>query len=648
MNINLEHKWIWIGSIIGAFIIGWWLSGNGVPEETTSISPQSETSTIWTCSMHPQVRQPGPGQCPICGMDLIPLTSGSGSSQRTNTVELSPYAMKLAEIQVAPVEKKFVETEIRLVGKIDYDETKLGYITAWVPGRIERMYVDYSGISVRAGEHMVEIYSPELVATQQELIQTRRSASASSSEILENNLRAIKERLRLWGLTSSQIEKIAQSGKIQEKVTIYAPASGIVVEKNGLEGMYVETGTKIYTIADLSKVWVHLEAYERDIPWIRYGQKVIFETEAYPGESFTGRIAFIDPVLDEPTRTVMVRVNVSNTDLKLKPGMLVRAIVRSQIAAGGKVMDPDLGGKWICPMHPEIIKGGRGACDVCGMPLVRIEELGYISAENVQKDASLIIPATAPLITGKRAIVYVQAPDRPGLFEGREIELGPRAGDYYIVKSGLNEGELVVVNGNFKIDSAVQIQAGSSMMSPHDSHQKKNPDNMSMASDKVKPEPHNIPQEFKRALDPVYDAYFELQTGLSHDQKDAAAEAAERMAKAAESVNMTNLSGPLHKLWMSVDKTIQTKTASIQNYKDIEQIRAAFRDLSVAMIELARHAGSSGKQPVLVYHCPMAFDNQGADWLQNKSGTENPYFGSKMFTCGSQEDDLTLGANQHE
>ena len=581
-------------------------------------------------------------------MDLIPLVSGSGSSQRANTIELSPYAMKLAEIQVAPVEKKFVETEIRLVGKIDYDETKLRYITAWVPGRIERMYVDYSGISVRAGDHMVDIYSPELVATQQELIQTRRSASASSSEMLESNLRAIKERLRLWGLTSSQIETIAQSGEIQEKVTIYAPASGIVVEKNGLEGMYVETGTKIYTIADLSKVWVHLEAYERDIPWIRYGQKVIFETEAFPGESFTGRIAFIDPVLDEPTRTVMVRVNVSNTDLKLKPGMLVRAIVRSQIAAGGKVMDPDLGGKWICPMHPEIIKGGRDKCDVCGMPLVRIEEMGYISADKAQRDASLIIPATAPLITGKRAIVYVQAPDRPGLFEGREIVLGPRAGDYYIVKSGLKEGELVVINGNFKIDSAVQIQAGSSMMSPDDSEQRGTPYDKSMVMSDVKPEVQNIPVQFIRALDPVYDAYFELQSGLSHDQTDPAVKAAERMAKAADGVNMTNISEPLHRLWMSVYQAIQTNTASIQNSRDIEQMRTAFRDLSVALIELVRHAGSSGKQPVLLYHCPMAFDNQGADWLQNKSGTENPYFGSKMFTCGSQEDDLTRGKNHHE
>jgi Cu(I)/Ag(I) efflux system membrane fusion protein len=230
--------------------------------------------------------------------------------------------------------------------------------------------------------------------------------------------------------------------------------------------MYVNTGTRIYTIADLSRVWVLLDAYETDLLWIRYGQEVEFGTEAYPGELFKGRISFIDPVLDAKTRTVKVRVNAENLAGKLKPEMFVRAVVRTRIAAGGKVMEPDLAGKWISPMHPEIVKDEPGTCDVCGMPLVKAESLGYVPGDAAMSEAPLVIPDSAPLITGERAVVYVAVPEKEGVYEGREVVLGPRASNYYLVKHGLEEGEMVVVKGNFKIDSEIQIQAKPSMMSP--------------------------------------------------------------------------------------------------------------------------------------------------------------------------------------
>jgi Cu(I)/Ag(I) efflux system membrane fusion protein len=219
-------------------------------------------------------------------------------------------------------------------------------------------------------------------------------------------------------------------------------------------------------MADLSQVWVKLDAYESDIDWIRYGQDVEFTAEAYPGETFKGKIAFIDPVLDPMTRTVKLRVNVANPDGRLKPEMFVRAIVRSKVAGAGMVMDEDMAGKWICPMHPSVVKTAPGKCDVCGMDLVTTESLGYVVAKEPNK-APLVIPASAPLITGTRAVVYVrlEGKEKP-TFEGREIVLGPRAGGYYLVKEGLSEGEQVVTNGNFKIDSALQIQAKPSMMSP--------------------------------------------------------------------------------------------------------------------------------------------------------------------------------------
>jgi Cu(I)/Ag(I) efflux system membrane fusion protein len=395
---------------------------------------------------------------------------GHSAMKHARHITLSDTAQKLASIQVMPVERKFVTAEISMFGKIDYDETKLAYITARVPGRLDRLYVDYTGISVRKGDHLVYLYSPELLTAQEELIQAlkrvrtknndRKYVQKDSFSILE----AVREKLRLWGLTESQIKQIEKKNKPSDHITIYAPISGTVIHKNAMEGMYVNTGTQIYTIADLNRVWVKLEAYESDITWIRYGQKVEIRTETYPGERFEGRISFIDPILNQKTRTVAVRVNVENRDGRLKPGMFVRGIVYSRMSAGGKVVEPDMAGKWISPMHPEIIKDRPGKCDICGMPLVQAEMLGYAAAE--PKNAPIVIPATVPLITGKRAVVYVRIPDNSTMFEGREVVLGPRAGNYYIVLKGLHEGELVVVNGNFKVDSAMQIEAKPSMMNP--------------------------------------------------------------------------------------------------------------------------------------------------------------------------------------
>lgn len=268
-----------------------------------------------------------------------------------------------------------------------------------------------------------------------------------------------REKLRLLGITEKQIQEIEQRGKPNDHITIYAPVGGIVIQKLRQEGDRVRTGDRIYTVADLTQLWVQMDAYESDLAWLRYGQDVEFSTEAYPGEVFHGRIAFIDPILNEATRTVKVRVNVANADGRLKPEMFVRAIVRSQIAAGGRVLDASLAGKWISPMHPEIVKDEPGNCDICGMPLVRAETLGYVTAEPSDTAKPLVIPVSAALLTGTRAIVYVQIPNaEEPTYEGREIVLGPRAGDYYLVKAGLKEGELVVTNGNFKLDSALKFQ----------------------------------------------------------------------------------------------------------------------------------------------------------------------------------------------
>ena len=458
------------------------------PTATSTQAAGAEEET-WTCAMHPQIRLPGPGKCPICGMDLIPVDDGTGGSAgdaggTERRLVMSPEAVALANIQTAPVERDVVAKEVRMVGKVDYDETRVRKIAAWVPGRIDRLYVDFTGVEVKDGDHLVYIYSPELRTAQEELLQARRAArevAKSRSAVLRESstatVEAAREKLRLLGLTAEQVRSIERRGKASDHLTIYAPIGGTVVEKQAFEGMYVETGTPIYEIADLSKLWVRLDAYESDMSWIRYGQHVEFTTEAYPGELFHGRVAFIEPTLNPRTRTVKLRVNVDNPDGKLKPEMFVRAVVRAGVTEGGKVMDPELAGKWIAPMHPEIVRDEPGTCPICGMDLVKAEDYGYVASD--PEATPLLIPASAPLITGERAVVYVKLPDtEQPTFEGREIVLGPRTGDHFVVREGLDEGDQVVVKGNFKLDSALQIQARPSMMSstggadgpPHGGH----------------------------------------------------------------------------------------------------------------------------------------------------------------------------------
>ncbi|MFV2081957.1 MAG: efflux RND transporter periplasmic adaptor subunit, partial [bacterium] len=518
--------------VIVAFALGYLLRGGGSetqPQSHQQAAPEEAKVEFWTCAMHPQIRLLKPGKCPICGMNLIPVSSGGGDDERgLRELKLSARAIKLAEIVVAPVERKVVTAEVRMVGKIDYDEQLVKYITAWVPGRIDRLYVDFTGVSVEKGDHMVYLYSPELLTAQEELLQSlktvkklKQSGLKSIKETALQTIDSSRERLRLWGLTKRQIKEIERRGKPDDHMTINAPMGGVVIHKNGFEGMYFDIGTRIYTIADLSHLWIMLDAYESDLVWIRYGQKVLIETEAYPGEIFKGWIAFIDPFLNAKTRTVKVRVNVPNPDGRLKPEMFVRAIVRAKVVGKDRVIDPSLAGKWICRMHPEIVKDNPGACDICGMPLVITESLGYVSADITKAEIPLVIPASAPLITGKRALVYVELPGKEGAYEGREIVLGPRAGDYYIVLKGLNEGELVVVNGNFKIDSAIQILAKPSMMSPEEGG--------TTAGDQEKLETFEVPDSFKNQMDGVFSAYFMIQQALSQDNFKGAQDSVKKL-----------------------------------------------------------------------------------------------------------------------
>jgi Cu(I)/Ag(I) efflux system membrane fusion protein len=646
-----------------------------------------EIHTIWTCSMHPNIQLPEFGQCPICFMDLIEVALDS-SAKLTNLrqVTLNDNARKLAQVEVTPVVRRAAATSVRMVGKVDFDETLVSSITAWINGRIDKLHVAYTGSQVHAGQPMAEIYSPEILAAQAELIEAVAAAgklNGSDNLLLRQTINrtesAARKKLQLLGLTSEQIDEVIARKNTSDHVTLTAPISGIVINKEVTEGMYVKTGAPIYTIADFSKLWIILEAYESDLHGIRMNQLVDFSAEAFPGTQFTGRIAYIDPVVNNKTRTVRIRLNIDNPGLLLKPGMFVRAVAKS-------------------------------------------------SPAGVADTLPLLIPASAPLYTGKRAIVYVQLPDKEGVYEGREIILGPRHGEFYAVASGLGEGELVVTRGNFKIDSAIQIQARPSMMNPFIPKKTTDPaelpplfsSKLNLLNETFVRLSQTVHAGDQKSQDHFLDSFDKILAGIQSDffdpefkldwqelamvlnsdiillreaedteellrtyaemaahfyqvrtrfqliqpilakegsdelrlqlaklldqylalQKNLADDAPEKSLADIRSIAVTAKSF-ITELTASnsvKDKALSTELdAAIQQLHtstNIQELRTAFYPLSKVLIAAVSTFGVSGSYAVYEHYCPMAFDDTGANWLDTSETINNPYFGDEMLRCG--------------
>ncbi|MHC4824780.1 MAG: efflux RND transporter periplasmic adaptor subunit [Planctomycetota bacterium] len=615
------------------------------PGHGEEAAQEVEAPEVWTCSMHPSVQAPTAGDCPICGMDLIPLEQDSSSTaDGPRTLRLPEGEKAIAGIQTTPVVRQEVAHTVRLVGKLAVDETALAILSAWVGGRLDRLYVDYTGLKVRAGDHMAEIYSPQLFHAQEELIVAVESAkrfAAQSDESLvkisHSTVVAARKKLALYGLTEEQMQEIVDKGEPSEQITLNAPMGGTVIHRNAVEGSYVKEGDALYTIADLDSLWLELDAYESDMPWIRYGQEVLFEVDAWPGETFRGSISFIDPVLNPLTRTVHLRVDVDNSEGKFRPEMFARARVQTMIVGTGQPAPVDLTGKWMCPMHPEVLADGPEECSICGMDLETTESLGYTQPE-ATAGAPLLIPASAPLLTGDRAVVFVQVPDTElhgaDIFEARDIILGPRAGDFFVVREGLEEDELVVSRGGFVIDSELQLRGKPSMMAPqggggggHEGHGGR----QGMGNlPEMEQEPATA--EFRAAIGQLLIGVAELGEALASDDFEASSAAVGHLQArlaGAEDQAMPSATDLL--------ESIRSAATEVTGSTEIEDLRNAFFGLQGPVITLAGRFGYAGlDREMSVFHCPMAMDD-GADWIDfHGDGVRNPYYGASMLKCGSE------------
>jgi len=400
-----------VSLIIGLFL-GWIFFHNSQESEMKSgQATEAVKKTVWTCSMHPQIKMEQPGKCPICGMDLIPLAQSGTGSADPDAIHLSKDAVQLANVLTTVVTRKKPVKEVRLYGKVQADERLFQSQTSHVPGRIERLNINFTGETIAKGQVLAEIYSPELITAQQELLETVKTKQLQP-ELYE----ASKEKLRQWKLTDDQISKVESSGVIQNNFEVLSNTSGTVTARRVNNGDHVSVGTVLFDIADLSQVWIMFEAYESDLQFLHIGEKLSFNIQAFPGQNFTGKIIFIDPVIDPVTRVAKVRVETGNQSGKLKPEMFATGIVSSSLT---------------------------------------------------EYSEDVIIPKSAVLWTGKRSIVYVKQPasDEP-VFKMREVELGPMLGESYVITNGLSEGEEIVTSGTFSVDAAAQLEGKPSMMNP--------------------------------------------------------------------------------------------------------------------------------------------------------------------------------------
>ncbi|HLV41956.1 MAG TPA: efflux RND transporter periplasmic adaptor subunit, partial [Brumimicrobium sp.] len=445
--------------------------------------------------------------------------------------------------------------------------------------RIEKLTVNFTGEAVQRGQVLAYIYSPELVAAQEELFEAKKIKEEQPSLY-----KAAKKKLQNWKLTQKQIDQIIKIGEIQEQFPILADVSGIVTKKNINLGDYIKKGESLYEIADISTVWVLFDVYESDIPWVKKGDKVEFTVRSLPNETFNGEVSFIDPVINSKTRVASARVIIKNPGKRLKPDMFVRGIVKSELE---------------------------------------------------QQEKVIIVPKSAVMWTGERSLVYVKNKSSDQVsFIMRKVTLGPSLGDSYIIKDGLEVGEEIATNGTFSIDAAAQLAGKPSMMSPeggkpvtgHNHGGASHSETMTM-------EEMSIGQKEKDALSPLFEAYFKLKNNLVNDDFKAGISSAKEMTTILNKVDMKIFKGEAHDFWMKRSDLLSKELKKAISTKEIGELRKPFEEISNQLIMILKSFGAMDKA-IYIEHCPMVNNNNGADWLSLESEIKNPYYGEAMLKCG--------------
>lgn len=578
---------IYIGILVLGVLLGWLFFGNSSEEKKEHHQNEiANTNQMWTCSMHPKILQPEAGDCPICGMDLIPAESGS-DGLAPNEFKLTKNAIALANIQTTVVSKGNIEDNtIKLSGKIVENEKANAVQVSYFSGRIEYLNVNFIGDKVNKGQLLATIYSPELYAAQQELI-TAGSLKKSQPALYK----AVRNKLKLWKLSEKQINQIEITGEVKETFPVYATVSGTVTDKLVEQGDYIKQGQPLFKITNLNTVWANFDVYENQIELFAKGQEVSVSTNTYTNKEFKGKVDFIAPFLNTKTRTVTLRVVLKNKEDVFKPGMFVSAT---------------------------------------------------IEGSTINNDNVLTIPTSAVLWTGERSVVYIKTNQTQPIFEMREIKLGNQIGNEYEVLEGLSIGNEIVTNGTFTVDAAAQLQGKKSMMNKndgkvmtgHEGHLAVNNNSSKKESDHANMHDRfEVSAKFQEQLKVIFNEYVNLKDALVKEDSKNSSKSAIRLLNNLSRVDMKLLSdNKTHNHWMSLESEIKSSATSISRAPSIKVQRDYFKDLSSHLIKAIQLFGVNEK--VYVEFCPMADNNNGAYWLSKEKKVINPYFGEAMLTCG--------------
>jgi len=578
---------VYTGMVVIGLLLGWFLFGNSTKDEATHNHDEvSQTNQMWTCSMHPQIMQPEAGDCPICGMDLIPAETGA-TGLAADQFKLSKNAMALANIRTSVINNSKVEDNtIKLSGKIVENEEANAVQVSYFSGRIERLNINFTGEEVHKGQLLATIYSPDLFAAQQELITT-----ASLKESQPALYKAVRNKLKLWKLSESQINQIEASGKVKENFPVYATVSGTVSAKLVEQGDYIKQGQPLFKITNLNSVWANFDAYENQIELFKKGQDISITTNAYPNKKFNAKISFIDPILNTRTRTLTVRAVLNNKKNTFKPGMFIE---------------------------------------------------GKVEGISSTKERVLTIPSTAVLWTGERSVVYLKANPNEPVFEMREVKLGNSIGENYEILNGLNNGDEIVTNGTFTIDAAAQLQGKKSMMNKsggktttgHEGHLGAQ-DNTDSKTNTASMMEMKLPQTFQKEFQSVLKAYLKMKDAFVESDANQVAAFAKTTAEKMRLIRVSDF-GKMEKSHLS--KSVEMLDA-ISSTVDLKRQRAHLVILSENMVALAMNI-KSPLETIYVQKCPMANNNKGAVWLSTEKDIRNPYYGEAMLTCGSTIEEL--------
>ncbi len=612
--VGLAQRSGWLGA-----------AGRGATEDSAAASGGDEEA-LYICPMMCTPPSTEPGRCPVCGMELVKASSGGGGDGISVTIE--PAARRLLGIQTAVAQKGAVERTIRTIGSIDYDESRLATISAYVDGRLEKMYADYVGVPVSQGDDLALIYSPKLYSAQAEYVASLEGSSLQRLGGNVNLTELAEENLSELGMTAAQIEDLRNTRKPQSRIRISSPQRGTVIEKAAVEGDYVKTGQKIYQVADLSSVWLMLDLFPDDAAVVRFGQQVEAEVRSYPGEVFTGRVAFIDPTVDAKTRTVRVRVEMLNFDGKLRPGDYATARVSVPAVPSDQTYDPALANKYISPMHPQIIRDAPGQCPLCGMDLIPTSQLGF-SSEPLPQQQVVTVPRSAVLMAGDNSVLYVAT--EPGRFEVRRVSVGMRTDDEAVIVAGLAAGETVATDGNFLIDSQMQLSGNPSLLDPS-----KAPAYPPGPLPLPESEPALLADQAGAEFDAAYAAYFDVQATLAADQTPPPAAVRALAEHLSQLVVRPELPDAARQELDRARRHVARLNASLKEARD------AFRSISHALLRAASQVrGPETARGLAHFYCPMV-PGGGGDWMQSSGELANPYWGSEMLRCGEKVRELSI------